>query len=110
MTQIPRIVLKVSFHAVAQFPVQSAGHGCECGGIALDMTRQVCAHSGVCGIEQGMAVAVKMGVTKAQLDSVVGIHPSSAEEFVTMRSPARQLREKKQQGAEHKASAPPKPY
>ncbi|GFH19620.1 uncharacterized protein HaLaN_16592, partial [Haematococcus lacustris] len=37
-------------------------------------------------IMQGMAVAVKMGVTKAQLDSVVGIHPSAAEEFVTMRS------------------------
>ncbi len=29
---------------------------------------------------QGFAVAVKVGVTKAQLDSVVGIHPSSAEE------------------------------
>ncbi|KAJ9510900.1 hypothetical protein QJQ45_027689 [Haematococcus lacustris] len=37
-------------------------------------------------IMQGMAVAVKMGVTKGQLDSVVGIHPSAAEEFVTMRS------------------------
>jgi hypothetical protein len=32
-----------------------------------------------------MAVAIKMGVTKEQLDSVVGIHPSAAEEFVTMR-------------------------
>jgi pyruvate/2-oxoglutarate dehydrogenase complex dihydrolipoamide dehydrogenase (E3) component len=34
---------------------------------------------------QGFAVAVKIGATKEQLDSVVGIHPSSAEEFVTMR-------------------------
>ena len=41
---------------------------------------------------QGMAVAVKMGVTKAQLDTVVGIHPTSAEEFVTMREPARRVR------------------
>eukprot|EP00889_Picochlorum_renovo_P004047 jgi/Picre1/31077/NNA_006432.t1 len=43
-------------------------------------------------IMQGMGVAVKMGVTKAQLDTVVGIHPSSAEEFVTMRSPTREIR------------------
>lgn len=39
-----------------------------------------------------MGVAVKMGVTKSQLDSVVGIHPSAAEEFVTMRSATRQMR------------------
>ncbi|KAL4430036.1 hypothetical protein ABPG77_004406 [Micractinium sp. CCAP 211/92] len=43
-------------------------------------------------IMQGMGVAVKMGVTKRQLDSTIGIHPSAAEEFVTMRSPTRQLR------------------
>ena len=43
-------------------------------------------------LRQGMAVAVKMGVTKAQLDTVVGIHPTSAEEFVTMREPARRVR------------------
>jgi len=47
-------------------------------------------------IMQGMGVAVKMGVTKTQLDSVVGIHPSSAEEFVTMRSPSRTIRDGKQ--------------
>ena len=38
-------------------------------------------------IVQGFAVAIKCGVTKAQLDSTVGIHPTSAEEFVTMREP-----------------------
>ncbi len=43
---------------------------------------------------QGFAVAVKMGVTKKMLDSVVGVHPSSAEELVTMRSAARQIRDK----------------
>jgi glutathione reductase (NADPH) len=36
-------------------------------------------------IIQGVAIAVKMGATKAHFDATVGIHPSSAEEFVTMR-------------------------
>jgi glutathione reductase (NADPH) len=34
---------------------------------------------------QGFAVAMKMGATKADFDSVVAIHPTGAEEFVTMR-------------------------
>ena len=38
-------------------------------------------------IVQGMAVAVKAGATKAQFDATVAIHPTSAEEFVTMREP-----------------------
>eukprot|EP01025_Chloroclados_australasicus_P045662 TRINITY_DN5005_c0_g1_i9.p2 TRINITY_DN5005_c0_g1~~TRINITY_DN5005_c0_g1_i9.p2 ORF type:complete len:219 (+),score=41.47 TRINITY_DN5005_c0_g1_i9:201-857(+) len=42
-------------------------------------------------IMQGMAVAIKAGATKKTFDSTVGIHPSSAEEFVTMRTPARTL-------------------
>jgi glutathione reductase (NADPH) len=37
---------------------------------------------------QGIAIAVKLGATKAQFDATVGIHPTAAEEFVTMRSPA----------------------
>jgi glutathione reductase (NADPH) len=36
-------------------------------------------------IIQGVAIAVKMGATKADFDATVAIHPSSAEEFVTMR-------------------------
>ena len=40
---------------------------------------------------QGFAAAVKLGVTKAQLDSVVGIHPTAAEEFVTMRTLTREV-------------------
>lgn len=36
-------------------------------------------------IIQGVAIAVKMGATKANFDATVAIHPSSAEEFVTMR-------------------------
>ncbi|WP_344797022.1 glutathione-disulfide reductase [Litoribacillus peritrichatus] len=38
-------------------------------------------------IIQGFAAAMKMGITKTVLDSTVGIHPTSAEEFVTMREP-----------------------
>jgi glutathione reductase (NADPH) len=36
---------------------------------------------------QGFAVAMKAGATKAVFDSTIGIHPTSAEEFVTMREP-----------------------
>ncbi|NEQ58101.1 MAG: glutathione-disulfide reductase [Moorea sp. SIO1F2] len=36
-------------------------------------------------IIQGIAIALKTGATKANFDATVGIHPSSAEEFVTMR-------------------------
>lgn len=36
-------------------------------------------------IIQGFAVAFEMGVTKAQLDQTVGIHPTVAEEFVTLK-------------------------
>ncbi|MDA0979134.1 MAG: FAD-dependent oxidoreductase, partial [Proteobacteria bacterium] len=38
-------------------------------------------------IIQGIGIAMKMGVTKAQFDATVGIHPTTAEEFVTMRQP-----------------------
>ncbi|RWW38402.1 hypothetical protein BHE74_00056362 [Ensete ventricosum] len=41
---------------------------------------------------QGIAIAVKAGLTKADFDSTVGIHPTSAEELVTMRSPTRKIR------------------
>jgi len=36
-------------------------------------------------ILQGVGIAVKMGATKKQFDQTIGIHPTSAEEFVTMR-------------------------
>ena len=36
-------------------------------------------------IIQGLAIAVKCGATKRQFDQTVGIHPSAAEEFVTLR-------------------------
>ena len=38
-------------------------------------------------VVQGFAVAIKMGATKEQFDATIGIHPTAAEEFVTMRDP-----------------------
>jgi glutathione reductase (NADPH) len=40
-------------------------------------------------IIQGLAIALTCGATKAQFDATLGIHPTAAEEFVTMRSPVR---------------------
>jgi glutathione reductase (NADPH) len=40
-------------------------------------------------IIQGMGIALKAGATKAHFDATVGIHPSAAEEFVTMREKTR---------------------
>ncbi len=40
-------------------------------------------------IVQGFAVAVSAGLTKADIDRTVGIHPTAAEEMVTMRTPER---------------------
>ena len=34
---------------------------------------------------RSLAIAVKCGATKKQFDQTVGIHPTAAEEFVTMR-------------------------
>lgn len=38
-------------------------------------------------IIQGLAIALRCGATKAQFDATIGIHPTAAEEFVTMRTP-----------------------
>lgn len=40
-------------------------------------------------IIQGVAIALKAGATKADFDATIGIHPTAAEEFVTMRQPVR---------------------
>jgi glutathione reductase (NADPH) len=40
-------------------------------------------------IIQGMAIALQASATKANFDATVGIHPSAAEEFVTMREKSR---------------------
>ena len=41
-------------------------------------------------IIQGIAIAITAGVKKSQFDYTIGIHPTSAEEFVSMRSPLEQ--------------------
>lgn len=38
-------------------------------------------------IVQGIAIALRAGATKAVFDTTIGIHPTAAEEFVTMRDP-----------------------
>ncbi len=38
-------------------------------------------------IMQGLAIAIKAGATKADFDATIGIHPTAAEEFVSMRQP-----------------------
>ncbi|KAL6007337.1 hypothetical protein ACLOJK_032834 [Asimina triloba] len=47
-------------------------------------------------IIQGIAIAVKAGLTKADFDATVGIHPTSSEEFVTLRNPTRKVRNSSQ--------------
>ncbi|CAH9051426.1 unnamed protein product [Cuscuta epithymum] len=49
-------------------------------------------------IIQGFSVAVKAGLTKADFDATIGIHPTSAEEFVTMRTPTRKVRSSASKG------------
>lgn len=39
-------------------------------------------------IMQGLGIAIKAGASKADFDATIGIHPSVAEEFVTMRTPS----------------------
>jgi len=40
-------------------------------------------------IVQGLAIALKAGATKQHFDETIGVHPSAAEEFVTMRTPVK---------------------
>ncbi|TKY72810.1 Glutathione reductase [Spatholobus suberectus] len=42
-------------------------------------------------IVQGFAIAIKAGLTKADFDATVAIHPSAAEELVIMRTPTRKI-------------------
>ena len=46
---------------------------------------------------QGLAAAIKAGITKHTLDITVGLHPTSAEEFVTMWAPKRVYKDGKLQ-------------
>ncbi len=56
--------------------------------VARDSQRVVGAHMvgrDAGEIIQGIAIAIRAGATKAQFDDTIGIHPTAAEEFVTMR-------------------------
>ena len=60
--------------------------------VNADDDRVVAAH--MCGpdageIIQGLSVAITAGATKAHFDATIGIHPTAAEEFVTMREATR---------------------
>ncbi|KAF6251553.1 hypothetical protein COO60DRAFT_1471586 [Scenedesmus sp. NREL 46B-D3] len=48
-------------------------------------------------IIQGFALALKLGTTKQQLDSLVGIHPTSAEEVLGLKGPSRSYKDGKEQ-------------
>jgi glutathione reductase (NADPH) len=47
---------------------------------------------------------VKAGLTKADFDATVGIHPTAAEEFVTMRTPTRKIRKTSEVCQRHRSS------
>jgi glutathione reductase (NADPH) len=60
--------------------------------LVVDRASQVVVGAHMVGVDapeilQGFGVAVKAGLTKKQFDACVGIHPTAAEEFVTMRDP-----------------------
>jgi glutathione reductase (NADPH) len=78
--------------------------------IIVDATTDKVVGIHMCGdgspeIMQGFAVAVKAGLTKKQFDSTVGIHPTSAEELVTMRTHTREIRRKSDQSQAKKEEA-----
>lgn len=62
--------------------------------LIVDKETDIVLGAHMCGLDapeimQGIGIALKMGATKADFDATIGIHPTSAEEFVTMRTPTR---------------------
>ena len=60
--------------------------------LVVDRESQVVLGAHMVGVDapeiiQSLAVAIKMGATKQQFDQTVALHPTAAEEFVTMRTP-----------------------
>jgi glutathione reductase (NADPH) len=61
--------------------------------LVVDRTSQVVLGAHMVGMDapeiiQALGIAVKMGATKQQFDATMAVHPTAAEEFVTMRVPA----------------------
>jgi glutathione reductase (NADPH) len=63
--------------------------------IIVDATTDKVVGIHMCG--DGSPEIMQAGLTKKQFDSTVGIHPTSAEELVTMRTPTREIRRKSDQ-------------
>ncbi|MFA7430979.1 MAG: glutathione-disulfide reductase [Rhodospirillaceae bacterium] len=60
--------------------------------LIVDRATQIVIGAHMVGVDapeiiQGIGIAVRAGLTKQQFDATVGIHPTAAEEFVTMRNP-----------------------
>ena len=60
--------------------------------LVVDRESQVVVGAHMVGLDapeiiQTLAIAVKLKATKAQIDQTIAIHPTAAEEFVTMRTP-----------------------
>jgi glutathione reductase (NADPH) len=60
--------------------------------LVVDRKTQVVVGAHMVGLDapeiiQTLAIAVKLKATKAQIDQTIAIHPTAAEEFVTMRTP-----------------------
>lgn len=56
------------------------------------LASSTCGHIRCCcflSLSQGFSLAVKLGLTKQQVDSLVGIHPTAAEEVVGLKGPDR---------------------
>jgi glutathione reductase (NADPH) len=43
-------------------------------------------------MSQLLGIAVKMGATKADFDATMAVHPTAAEELVTMKEPSTRIR------------------
>ena len=73
-------------HAFSESPVETAMK-LVCAGPDERVVGLHAIGDGVDEMLQGFAVALRMGARKADLDATIPIHPTSAEELVTLRSP-----------------------
>eukprot|EP00882_Tetradesmus_deserticola_P024264 GHRQ01026509.1.p1 GENE.GHRQ01026509.1~~GHRQ01026509.1.p1 ORF type:complete len:108 (-),score=42.56 GHRQ01026509.1:481-783(-) len=71
------------------------------------VTQETCCCRCCCAIHslQGFALALKLGTTKQQVDSLIGIHPTSAEEVLGLKGPTRSYRDGKQQDGKQEEAA-----
>ena len=72
-------LIKISYLVKVHYSL-NISYFCSCQVIGLHMMGLYCDE-----MLQGFSVAVKMGATKKDFDNTVAIHPTSSEEFVTMR-------------------------